>query len=75
MHIYLKTGLKKPAYGPNVRYLNGPPSHATLPFEYRTPILSQYSDESGIQVLGIHMVTVPDIQNKIGPSKNVCYSN
>ena len=36
----------------NVRYLNGPPSHATLPFEYWTLILS------GIQVFGIQMVTV-----------------
>ena len=36
----------------NVRYLNGPPSHVTLPFEYRTPTLS------GIQVFGIQMVTV-----------------
>ena len=24
----------------NVRYLNGPPGHTTLPFDYRTPILS-----------------------------------
>ena len=24
----------------NVQYLNGPPSHVTLPFEYLTPILS-----------------------------------
>ena len=37
---------------PNVGYSNSPPSHVTLPFEYRTPILS------GIQVLGIQMVTV-----------------
>ena len=28
----------------NVGYLNGPPSHVTLPFEFRTPIL--YSEES-----------------------------
>ena len=25
----LKTGLKKPVYGPNVRYSNGPLSHIT----------------------------------------------
>ena len=31
----------------NGQYLNGPPSHVTFPFEYRTPILS-----------GILMVTV-----------------
>ena len=36
----------------NVRYLNGPPSHMTLSYEYRTPILS------GIQVFGIQMVTL-----------------
>ena len=36
----------------NVRYLNGLPSHVTLPFEYLTPILSS------IQVFGIQMVTV-----------------
>ena len=36
----------------NVCYLNGPPSHAILPFENRTSILS------GIQVFGIQMVTV-----------------
>ena len=36
----------------NVRYSNGPPSHVTLPFEYRILILS------GIQVFGIQMVTV-----------------
>ena len=33
----------------NVRYLNGLPSHVTLPFEYQTPTLSDNSDESGIQ--------------------------
>ena len=33
----------------NVRYMNGPPSHVTLPFEYQTSCV-QYSDESGIQV-------------------------
>ena len=36
----------------NVHYLNGPPSHVTLPFEYQTPLLS------GIQVFGIQMVTI-----------------
>ena len=36
----------------NVLYSNGPPSHVTLPCEYRTPILS------GIQVFGIQIVTV-----------------
>ena len=36
----------------NVQYSNGPPSHVTLPFECRTPILSC------IQVFGIQMVTV-----------------
>ena len=35
-----------------VWYLNGLPSHVTLPFEYCTPILS------GIQVFSIQMVTV-----------------
>ena len=35
---YMKTGLKKPVQ--NVQYSNGPPSHMTLPFEYRTSILS-----------------------------------
>ena len=33
-------------------YLNGPPSHMTLPLEYRTPLLP------GIQMFGILMVTV-----------------
>ena len=32
----------------NVQHLNGPTNHATV----------WYSDESGIQVFGIHMVTV-----------------
>ena len=36
----------------NVWYSNGLPSHMTLPFEYRTPILSVN------QVMGIQMVTV-----------------
>ena len=37
----LKTGLKKRLFiVQNVWYLNGLPSHVTLPFEYRTPILS-----------------------------------
>ena len=36
----------------NFWYLNGPPSHMTLPFEYQTPILSS------IQVFGIQMDTV-----------------
>ena len=40
----------------NVRYLNGLPSHKTIPFEYRTSILS------GIQVLGIQLVTAQRIQ-------------
>ena len=40
----------------NIRYSNGLASHMTSPPEYRTPIL--YSDESGIQVFGIQMVTV-----------------
>ena len=46
----------------NVRYSNGPPSHVTLPFEYRTPILP------GIQmnlVFGIQMVTVLASSTKI----------
>ena len=46
----------------NVRYSNGPPSHVTLPFEYGTPILP-YSDESGIQVFGIKMVTVKRVES------------
>ena len=37
---------------------NSPPSHMTLPLEYRTPILSGIQDESSIQVFGIQMVTV-----------------
>ena len=36
----------------DICYSNGPPSHTTLPFEYRTPIMS------GIQVSGIEMVNV-----------------
>ena len=49
----LKTGLKKSLFMvQNVRYSNGPPSHMTLPFEYRTPVLSS------IQVFSIQMVTV-----------------
>ena len=36
----------------NVRYLNGPPSYVTWPFEYQTPIMS------GIEVFGVQMVTV-----------------
>ena len=41
----LKTRLKKPVCGLKCGYLNvGQPSHATLPLEYRTPIVS-----------GIHM--------------------
>ena len=37
----LKTGLLKACYVvQNVWYSNGPPSHVTLTFEYRTPILS-----------------------------------
>ena len=49
----LKTGLKKSQLMvQNVRYSNSPPSHVTLPFEYRTPT------QSGIQVFGIQMVTV-----------------
>ena len=41
----------------NVWYSNGRPSHVTLPFQYRTHHV-QYSDESGIQVSGIQIVTV-----------------
>ena len=37
----------------NAPYVNGPPSHVTITFEYQKPILS------GIQVFGIQMVTVP----------------
>ena len=48
----VKTGLKDPVHGPNVKYLNSSPSHTTLPFEYRTPKLS------GIQVFGIQSITV-----------------
>ena len=36
----------------HVWYLNGSPSHMTLPFEYWTPTLS------GIQVFSIQMITV-----------------
>ena len=36
----------------SVWYLNGPPSHVTLPFEYLTPLLP------GIHVFSIQMVTV-----------------
>ena len=42
----------------NVCYSNGLSSHVTLPFEYRTPILS------GIQVFGIQMVTVVEFVDK-----------
>ena len=37
-NVGLKTGVKR-VYGPKI--LNGPPSHATLPFEYWTPIVSR----------------------------------
>ena len=37
----LKTGIKKPVYGPNGQYSNGAPSNVTLPFEYRKPIVSK----------------------------------
>ena len=46
----------------NVQYSNGWPSHMTLPFEYRTLILS------GIQLSGIQMVTVYHIR---GPKECV----
>ena len=39
-------------------YSKGLPSHVTLPCEYQTPILSGDSDESGIQVFSIQMITV-----------------
>ena len=48
----LKTGLKNLFMVQNVWYLNDPPSHVTLPFEYQTRS-TRYSDESSIQVLGI----------------------
>ena len=48
----LKTGMKKACMVQNVRYSNGPPSHVTVLFEYRVPMMS------GIQVSGIQMVTV-----------------
>ena len=41
------------------RYSNGMPSHETLPFECWTPILSC------IQVFGIQMVTVFDLETKM----------
>ena len=44
---FFNGGLKKPDYGAKC-----PPSHATLTFEYRTPILS------GIKVFSIQTVTV-----------------
>ena len=43
----LKTGLKKPVYGPNVQYSKGPPSQV----KYRTPILC--SGESGIKMFTV----------------------
>ena len=43
----MKTGLKSLSMVQNDQYLNGPPRHVTLSFDYRTPILS-----------GIQMVTV-----------------
>ena len=39
----------------NVQYSNGPPIQVTLPFEYRTPMLSS------IQVFGIQMMIVLDM--------------
>ena len=41
----------------NVWYLNGPPSHGTLPYEYLTPILSRIL-VSSILAFFIQMVTV-----------------
>ena len=48
----LKTGLKKACLWSKMSGSNGLQSHVTLPFEYRTPVLS------GILVCGIQMVTV-----------------
>ena len=39
----------------NVRYSNGPPSHVTLPFEYRTPILSVIQMNPGFRWLLYHL--------------------
>ena len=50
----LKIRLKK-LMVQNVHYLNGLPSQVTLPFEYRTPILSSIQMNL---VFGIQMVTV-----------------
>ena len=49
----LKTGMKKILFMvQNVQYSNSPPSHVTLPFEYRTHILS------GIQLNPVFMCSV-----------------
>ena len=52
----------------NVKYFNGPPSHVTLPFEYRTPILS------GIHMFGIQMVTVLLLVHFRASMKKLCIS-
>ena len=49
----------RPVYDPKCLVFKYPPIHVTLPFEYQTPILS------GIQVLGIQMVTVPQVVFKM----------
>ena len=47
----------KPVWKKPVMEFEWSPSQVTLPFGYRTPISSGFSDESSIQVLGIQMVT------------------
>ena len=52
----LKTGLKKPVNGPNVRYSNGPPMHTTLPFDYQTLTLTRKMDDVLIFHCSLHNI-------------------